>query len=113
MLRQAVANCPDVLWDDPADKAAFWHVAYHALFYTNLYLSESEATFAAWPRCRETYNLLAPAPWPPYPGPQITKPYTPADILEYIAFCDAQVDALTPRLDPCAASGEGHPCLVD
>ncbi len=105
MLRQAVEKCPEALWDDPVDKAAFWHVAYHALFYTNLYLSETEATFAPWPRYRETYNLLAPAPWPPYPGPEITEKYTPADILEYAAFCDEQVDALIPALDLEAASG--------
>jgi hypothetical protein len=105
MLRQSVTRCPDALWDDPAGNAAFWHVAYHALFYTNLYLSESEATFAPWPKRRETYHLLGPAPWPPYPAPEITEPYTKADILEYVAFCDAQVDALTPRLDLDAASG--------
>ncbi|MEZ4615730.1 MAG: hypothetical protein R2867_09495 [Caldilineaceae bacterium] len=38
MLEQSVIRCPDALWDDPNDKTKFWHIAYHALFYTHLYL---------------------------------------------------------------------------
>jgi hypothetical protein len=105
MLRQSVLRCPEELWDDADGGAAFWHVAYHALFYTNLYLSESEATFQRWPGCRDTYHLLAPAPWPPYHGPEITEPYTPPEVLDYLAFCDAQVDVLVPAVALSAESG--------
>jgi hypothetical protein len=47
MIRLAIEACPDQLWDDRADGSPFWHLAYHALFYTDFYLSENEKTFRA------------------------------------------------------------------
>jgi hypothetical protein len=47
MIRSAVEACPDPLWDDRAEGSPFWHLAYHALFYTDLYLSEDEKAFRA------------------------------------------------------------------
>jgi hypothetical protein len=38
LRERSIEKCPDRLWNDPADKNKFWHVAYHALFYTHLYL---------------------------------------------------------------------------
>jgi hypothetical protein len=38
MLKQTIAKCPPTIWDDPNDKVKVWQVAYHALFYTHLYL---------------------------------------------------------------------------
>lgn len=45
MLREAIRSCPKSLWDDRSDGAPFWHLAYHTLFYTDLYLSEDESSF--------------------------------------------------------------------
>jgi hypothetical protein len=45
MIRLAIESCPDQLWDDRADGSPFWHLAYHALFCTDFYLSDSEETF--------------------------------------------------------------------
>ncbi|HEV3332360.1 MAG TPA: DinB family protein [Bryobacteraceae bacterium] len=45
MLRSAVEACPDDLWDDRAHGAPFWHLAYHALFYADFYLSDNAETF--------------------------------------------------------------------
>ncbi len=42
MLKQMIAKCPDSLWNSPADKTRFCHMAYHTLFYTHLYLQDSE-----------------------------------------------------------------------
>ena len=47
MLRSAIEACPDDLWDDRAHGAPFWHLAYHALFYADFYLSDSAETFQA------------------------------------------------------------------
>ncbi|HYK90123.1 MAG TPA: DinB family protein [Acidobacteriota bacterium] len=46
-IRQAVDACPDRLWDDRSDGTPFWHLAYHALFFVDLYLSDDEKTFQA------------------------------------------------------------------
>ena len=54
MLDQAVAACPDTLWrqpvwhdpSTPSQRAEFWYVTYHALFWLDLYLFGSEEGFA-------------------------------------------------------------------
>ncbi|MEZ4861327.1 MAG: DinB family protein [Caldilineaceae bacterium] len=105
MLEQAVNQCPDALWNHPDDKAKFWHVAYHALFYTHLYLANTGADFVPWTKHREEYNFMGPLPWPPHRVPEIGEPYTRAEILEYVVFCQHSVDQQTQTLDLSAPSG--------
>lgn len=105
MLEQAVERCPAELWDETTDRAKFWHVAYHALFYTHLYLQPNEREFTPWVDHRETYEMMGPAPWPPHEGPKIDEPYTKADIVRYIDFCRQEVEKQVAVLDLSADSG--------
>jgi hypothetical protein len=41
MLENALLACPDELWSDRSRRPEFWYVAYHTLFYLDLYLSDS------------------------------------------------------------------------
>jgi hypothetical protein len=84
MLRRAIEACPDAAWDDPAHENRFWHVAYHVVFYTHLYLSPSEEAFEPWEKSRPEANFLGPLPWPPHREPKTGEPYEKADILEYL-----------------------------
>ena len=45
VLNQSVVQCPDDQWEGHVGNQAFWHVAYHTLFYTDLYLSPHENSF--------------------------------------------------------------------
>ncbi len=45
MLDNAIQACPETLWGDRSQKPEFWYVAFHALFFLDLYLSESEFGF--------------------------------------------------------------------
>ena len=45
MMRLAIEACPDGLWDDRTDGSPFWHLAYHALFFIDFYLSHDEKIF--------------------------------------------------------------------
>jgi len=45
MVRLAIAACPEDLWDDRSQGSPFWHLAYHALFYADLYLSKDQKSF--------------------------------------------------------------------
>ena len=92
MLRLAVIKCPASLWDDRTYRNRFWHIAYHALFYTHLYVQPSERDFAPWARHREQYQFMGQVPWPPHAEPKIGEPYTQADVLEYLAMCQQQVE---------------------
>ena len=105
MLKGAITRCPDDLWDSPQDKTRFWHVAYHALFYTHLYLQDSEQTFTPWSGHRPEYQFLGPVPWPPHAAPKIGEPYDKAGVLAYLAFCQREVEERVPRLDLEAGSG--------
>lgn len=105
MLQQAVEKCPHELWDHADDKAKFWHVAYHGLFYTHLYLQPSEADFAPWAKHRIDYQFMGPIPWDGNRIPKIDKPYEKTEILEYVAFCRQQINQQVARLDFDAPSG--------
>ena len=105
MLKQTVTRCPDSLWNAPGGNAKFWHVAYHALFYTHLYLQDSEKDFTAWDRHRQDYQFLGPTPWPPHAMPQIGEPYNRETVLEYLAFCQGEVGERVPGQNLEASSG--------
>lgn len=97
MLRLAVVRCPEGLWDDKAFANRFWHVAYHALYYTHLYLQPTADDFSPWGKDRQGYSDLGRPP----DGP----PYTVEEILEYHALCRQQVEEQVGALDLAAPSG--------
>jgi hypothetical protein len=95
MLKETILACPDALWHNPDDRNKFWQVAYHALFYTHLYLQESEEAFQPWSKHREEYEL----------GPDTAEPPPKAVILDYLAFCQNQAAANVSKLVFDAPSG--------
>jgi hypothetical protein len=105
MLKQAIVRCPDSLWDDRGYQNRFWHVAYHALFFTHLYLQDSEKTFTPWSKGRSQYQYLGSLPWPPHEKPQIGEPYNKEDVLEYLELCQEQVEENVAALNLDAESG--------
>jgi hypothetical protein len=48
MMRQVIAKCPDELWLSMSMRNQFWRVAYHALFFVDLYLQDSKQSFVPW-----------------------------------------------------------------
>jgi hypothetical protein len=96
MLGHAVELCPDSLWPAPEYPNRFWHIAYHALFYTHLYLQPGEAAFRHWQHHRPKSQYL---------DPKIETPYSKAKVLEYHEFCCGEVESKVPSLDLEAESG--------
>ena len=76
MLKQAIEQCPDDLWAGGSYPIAFWRVAYHALFFTHLYLQPDEQAFRPWEHHRKEYQFLGALPFPPYRQPKIGEPYS-------------------------------------
>jgi hypothetical protein len=101
MLKQTINRCPAELWSNPGDQTQFWRIAYHALFYTHLYLQDSAQTFTPWIKHCEDYQLLGPLD----ALPRIGEPYDQATVLEYLAFCQQQVTEKVAGLKPDAPSG--------
>jgi hypothetical protein len=101
MLRQAVELCPDTLWTS-GNPNPFWQVAYHAAFFTHLYIQPNEAAFRPWEDHREEYQFLETLPWPPHRAPNIGEPYAKSQVLDYVAKCDDMVEAAVDALDLAA-----------
>jgi hypothetical protein len=105
MLREAITKCPESLWLAPEYPNKFWHIAYHVLYCTHMYLQNSCEEFKEWKKHRENYQWLGGLPWAPNERPKIETPYTQEEILEYLAICCQEIDTKVPRLDLNAPSG--------
>lgn len=108
MLRQTIERCPEEVWTSGLHPRPFWRIAYHALFYTHLYLMPSEDGFRPWERHRDGVNFLAEAPWPPHALPEELPPYSRDEILAYLDLVEAMVDSEVDRADLTSA-GCGFP----
>ena len=100
MLKLAVNNCPDSLWNDPGYANKFWHIAYHTLFYAHLYLQVTGGDFKPWHKHRDQYHRLDHGE----DMPGVLEPYTKDEILSYIEFCDQEMQDKMPLLDLKAES---------
>ena len=105
MLKYAIVKCPESLWNDQEHKNKFWHISYHALFYTHLYLQPSEKDFVPWAKHRDQHEFLGPFPRPPHEEPKIGEPYTQEEVLEYHEICQKQVEDVVASLYLDAESG--------
>jgi hypothetical protein len=105
MLKQAVIKCPESLWHDPKDVNEFWQVAYHALFFTHLYLQPALEDFTPWVKHREEYERLGPPPSSPHQQAEGRDPYTREEVLEYHQVCCQQVEEQVAALNLDAEPG--------
>ena len=91
MLENAMRACPDDLWRDRSRRPEYWYVAYHTLFWLDLYLSETDVGFT--PPAPFTLVELDPA------GVMPERPYGKPELLAYLAHgrekCRATIAGLT------------------
>ena len=87
MLAECVEKCPEDLWLAGEHPRTFWRIAFHATFFTHLYLGQNEAAFQPWPGQRA--NRL----------PEGDDFYQRNEILDYIGFVDELIDPTVDRLD--------------
>ncbi len=107
MLDNAMRACPDGLWHvrlwgehaQSPGFSEFWYIAYHTLFWLDLYLSGSVEEFA--PPAPFTLEELDPA------GVLPERPYTKDELQNYLEHgrmkCRATIEALTDEKarQPC------------
>jgi DinB superfamily len=98
-LDNAIKTCPDRLWltplwdntIDPAKYSQFWYLAYHTLFWLDLYLTGSVEGFT--PPAPYTLDELDPA------GLLPERPYTKDELRAYLEYdrrkCQTAIEALT------------------
>jgi hypothetical protein len=96
MLGKAIELCPENLWLSSKYKNRFWHVAYHCVFYTHLYLHRSEADFRPWPKHVPNSNYLGSRPGAPNETFPIPEPYSKPGVQEYLQLCRSEVEMQVP-----------------
>jgi hypothetical protein len=91
MLENAMRACPEEIWGDRSLQPEFWYVAFHALFYLDLYLSDSEVGFH--PPAPFTLDEMDER------GLMPERVYTKEELQEYLdhgrAKCRATIAAMT------------------
>ena len=94
MLENAITHCPEALWSDRSRKPEFWYVAFHTLFYLDLYLSKTDKGFV--PPAPFTLDELDER------GLMPDRVYTKEELLAYLghgrAKCQAVMSALTDEM---------------
>lgn len=99
MLDNALVACPDTLWRQPvwqdssapSGRAEFWYVAYHTLFWLDLYLFGTEEGFAP------------PAPYAlveqdDASGPIPDETYSKEQVRTYLAYCRDKCRSITEMM---------------
>lgn len=103
MLRQTVEQYPDELWlGDEAHVNAPWQLAYHALYFTHLYLQPELTHFQPWEGHQSEVQHedgIAGDLNPESPLPLIPEPYAKEQVLAYLGHCEAIVDGAVDALD--------------
>ncbi len=99
-LRDVIARCGEDLWTEAGTHPSpFWQVAYHAVFYTDLYSRQRDEDFSPCPMHREQVHFLQELPWPPHDPPELGKPYTIRQVLEYLDDLAGRIDGIVDGLD--------------
>jgi hypothetical protein len=91
MLEDAIDQCQPENWTASVSKFPFWHVAYHVLFCTDMYLSQGLGRFLPQSFHRENYNFLGRMPFPPFTAVIADHPYDKATLLSYVITCRNKV----------------------
>lgn len=90
MLEAAIAACPDDVWGESTDSGEFWRIAFHTLFWLDLYSTGSEDGFAP----PQPFGLEE-RQW----GGAPPRVYTREELLSYTAYCRDKVQGLIAGLD--------------
>jgi hypothetical protein len=102
MLADCVEKCTDELWFSGQHPRTFWRIAFHAAFFTHLYLGQTEAAFEPWPARKEDIHpglWESPAEVEPYELPAEAETYSKSEMLTYIQFISELIESTVSHLD--------------
>ena len=102
MLREAIELCPDDTWYNSTQTNAYWQIAYHTLYFTDLYLGKNPEAYRGWSGHQanvENPDGIAGDPDSRSSLPLIPEPYTRDQTLEYCSIVDARVDSSIDVMD--------------
>lgn len=105
MLRNSIEHCEPSNWTKPVGSFAFWHVAYHTLFCTDLYLSAHEKAFLPQPFHRKGYEWFGKDEDTQKPV-TVSDPYDKPTLLGYVDTCMKIMHQTVPGESEAVLRGE-------
>jgi len=112
MLERCIKRADEAVWEAPVAKFPYWHVAYHTLFCTDLYLSPGEKAFRSPAFHQPDSNFLGNQPWPPYKKVVVGRPYEKEELTSYLETCRGKVRTSVGAETEATLAGEsGFPWL--
>ena len=101
MLKAAIEETDERVWlHSDETREASWHIAYHAIYYANIYCSPSEAAVKRWPRQTDNDHFLGATPWFPHDRYVPGKAFSKADILEFLDFVLTAIPEYLEHIEP-------------
>ncbi len=91
MVEEFIGKCDEELWSSTAYQSPVWHVCYHALFYTNIYLAPSEGEILKWEGEREGYHDLKES---------VPLPYSKGEMSAFLNHIGSRVEAYLEGMEP-------------
>ena len=88
MFEEAVKNCPKNLWEESSYKNRYWHIAFHTMFWTHMYLNDSEHSFEEWNKHIEDYQFLN---FRSKSYAEDAVIYSQEEVLDYLEFCKTRL----------------------
>jgi hypothetical protein len=104
MMAMATELCPEPLWLEGSPNR-FWQVAYHALYYADLYLSQTEADFTPQAFHSDGSHMLDASRRDAQEPSVVDRPYTRSEILGYVDYCQSRATTQVQAMDLRAPSG--------
>ncbi len=104
-LRGALEVVPDERWNDPGDTNRFWHIAYHVLFFADLYMTLREEEYRPWSKGRREAVPLGANPWDPDLEFDKSDAYAKEELLGYLEAIRARLEETIAPQDLTAPSG--------
>lgn len=101
MMRQCIERCPPGLWTSGKHPRQFWRIAFHGIFFTHLYLGQTEQDFIPWPTRRNLSTDLwdNPGEVEPYELPEEEPPHTQQEMTDYLDYVASLIRPTGEALD--------------
>ena len=100
MLKGVVKETKKDTWLNTSEKkVAAWQIAYHAVYYANIYCSPSEEQVKRWDGQTDLDHFFE-TPWPPHERHMPDRAMTKADIIRFIDFLLEVIPEYLEYLEP-------------
>ena len=100
MLSNCIEVYIDDIWFSEKYNNPAWQIAYHAIFYTNIYCSPDEKSIVVWDKSLENYQILGKTPWPPFEKIILKEKYSRQEMLYFIDFVKTNIPGYLNKLEP-------------